>query len=84
MHRIFNATQMVLPVLHLDFTFYFGKFGVLCTDYENMFSMCNHFTSQKRNSSVANTNSFVFSYTGFTDGSGETPPTYLCKHLNVQ
>ena len=30
--------QVVLPIQHLDFLFYIGKFGVLFTDYENIFS----------------------------------------------
>ena len=32
-----NATQIVLLILHLDFSFYFGQFGVLFTDYEKHF-----------------------------------------------
>ena len=30
--------QMILLILHLDVLFYFGKFWVIFTDYENIFS----------------------------------------------
>ena len=42
-----NATQIVLPILHLDFLFYFGKFGVLFKDYEKIFSKFDHHICKK-------------------------------------
>ena len=35
-----NKTQIV--ILHLHVVFYFGKFGVLFTDSENISQKCNH------------------------------------------
>ena len=44
-----NATQIVLPILHLDFIFHFGKFGLLYTDYEIIFSEFDHHICIKKN-----------------------------------
>ena len=43
-----HATQIVLPILHLDFfNFYFGKCGVIFTDYEICFSKFDHHICKK-------------------------------------
>ena len=54
-----KATQIVLPILHFDFSSYFGKFGVLSKDYI-IFSKYDYYDSKKQYRSVPNAKTFVW------------------------
>ena len=44
----FIPTQIVLPILHFDFSSYSSKFGVIFKDYEIMFSKYDYYDSKKQ------------------------------------
>ena len=53
-----HATQIVLPILYLDFLFYLGKFGVLFTDYENISTKLYNHILKKETWSLTKANAF--------------------------
>ena len=56
-----NAKQIVLPILHSDFSSYFGKLGVILKDFEIIFSTYDYYDSKKRDRSAAHAKTFGFS-----------------------